>query len=107
MEKEQETREVYFPEGIWYGFFTGQKYEGKNCQQSHEEERFPVYVQEGSAILRECGEKIRIYLYGEKGSDRVSYEQHEYQVVWNFQKREMKTEKKWGIGKEIEWITFF
>lgn len=107
MEKEQETREVYFPEGIWYGFFTGQKYEGKNCQQSHEEERFPVYVQEGSAILRECGEKIRIYLYGEKGSDRVSYEQHEYQVVWNFQKREMKTEKKGGIGKEIEWITFF
>lgn len=107
MEKEQETREVYFPEGIWYGFFTGQKYEGKNCWQSHEEERFPVYVQEGSAILRECAEKIRIYLYGEKGSDRVSYEQHEYQVVWNFQKREMKKDKKGGIGKEIEWITFF
>lgn len=107
MEQGQKTREVYFPEGNWYGFFTGQKYTGKSRKQSHEEEKFPVYVKEGSAVIRECGEKVRIYLYGEQGCDTVYYKQKEHQVVWNSRERQRKTEEmKGGIGKEIEWITF-
>ena len=58
-------------------------------------------------MIRECGEKIRIYLYGEQGCDTVYYKQKEHQAVWDSRKTQSKTEEmKGGIGKEIEWITF-
>ena len=106
LEPGQKTRMVYFPEGNWYGFFSGRKYIGRNQQQSHEEEKFPVYVREGRAFLRECGEKIRIYLYGEQGKDMVYYEQQEYQIVWDSRKKEVRAKRlEGGAGKQIEWIT--
>lgn len=105
LEPGQKTRMVYFPEGNWYGFFSGRKYIGRNQQQSHEEEKFPVYVREGRAFLRECGEKIRIYLYGEQGKDMVYYEQQEYQIVWDSRKKEVRAKRlEGGAGKQIEWI---
>lgn len=108
LEQGQKTREVYFPEGKWYGFFTGQKYEGGNRQQSHPEEKFPVYIREGSAVLREYTDKVRIYVCGEQGSDTVCYDQQEFQIVWDPQKTEMKAEQEeGGMRKEIEWINVF
>ena len=102
MEPGQRTRELYFPAGNWYGFFTGKKYGGGSWQQSHEEEKFPVYVKEGSVILRDCCGRSRGYVYGEQGKDTICYGQRTCEVVWEQGKMEM--EEAGGMFGEIEWI---
>lgn len=67
MEAGQRTRDFYLPEGNWYGFFTGKKYIGKNMYHSDIEERFPVYVREGSVILRKENGSLKGNLYRERG----------------------------------------
>lgn len=99
MEAGQKTRELYFPAGNWFGFFTGKKYAGGRKYQSDAEEKFPVYVREGSVILRDFHGKCRGYAYGEKGKETVSYKQQTYEAVWDGGKMDMK-----GVMPgEIEW----
>ena len=45
------SADIYFPEGAWYDFFTGERYEGG--QKHHVEvplERTPLYVKEGTLL---------------------------------------------------------
>lgn len=100
MEEGQKTRDLYLPAGNWYGFFTGKKYAGKRTYHSDRDEKFPVYVKEGSAVLRERDGKYRGYLYGKAGCDTVLIGQVEHKIVWECGKA--KTEG--GVNREIEWI---
>jgi alpha-D-xyloside xylohydrolase len=44
-------REVYLPAGVWYGFETGERYEGgKAVKVAAGIERIPVFVREGAII---------------------------------------------------------
>lgn len=43
--------DVYFPEGVWYDFFTGERYEGgQKCRVEVPLERTPLYVKEGTLL---------------------------------------------------------
>lgn len=99
MEPGQRQRELYFPEGDWYGFFTGKKYAGGSRQMSHRDEKFPVYVRSGSVILRDCHGNCKGYVYGEQGSDTVFYERQAYRAVW----KNGSVDLKGGMQREIEW----
>lgn len=99
----QKTRDVYLPEGNWYGFFTGKKYAGNSVHHSDREEKFPVYVREGSVILREKEGKRRGYLYGEKGCSTVRMGQGNQEIAWECG----EVVKKGGMDRETEWIFVF
>lgn len=103
LESNQRTREFYMPEGNWYGFFTGKKYAGGGWKQSDTDEKFPVYVRDGSVILRKDAGGIKGYVYGEKGEDTIFYEHHLYKVVWEQEHIEMEG----GMKTEIEWVFVF
>lgn len=105
MEPEQRTRTFYLPEGNWYGFFTGRKYAGGSWQQSAKEEKFPVYAREGSVILRREDGTLSGYVYGEKGSDTIFYENQKYKVVW--EQDVVRMEEEGGIDERIEWKFVF
>lgn len=105
MEPEQGTRRLYLPKGNWYGFFSGKKYTGGDWIQSAREEKFPVYVKEGSVILREENKIRRGYAYGERGSDTIFYKNQKYKVVW--EQDVMRVEEKGGISEQIEWKFIF
>lgn len=105
LEPEQRTRRFYLPEGNWYGFFTGKKYTGGDWLQSDQEEKFPVYVKEGSVILRKESEIYTGYAYGEAGSDTIFYENQKYKVVW--EQGVVRVEEKGGISERIEWKFVF
>lgn len=49
MEENSTVRELYLPEGTWYGFFTGIKYEGKRWITSDAQEKCPVYLKDGAS----------------------------------------------------------
>lgn len=100
MEKNQKMRELYFPKGNWFGFFTGIKYAGGKIYHSDRDEKFPVYVKEGSVILRKDHGKYKGYIYGEEGNDTIFYDQNKYKVVW----KQDDVQMEGGMDKEIEWI---
>lgn len=104
MEAGQKARELYLPTGNWYGFFTGKKYAGGRMHLSDKDEKFPVYVREGSVILRDCDGKYRGYVYGRQGKDTIYEAQQDYKVIWEGEKVEME---KGGMQREIEWIFVF
>jgi len=44
-------QKIYMPEGIWYGFFTGKKYNGnKKYTSFYRDEEYPVFVKAGAII---------------------------------------------------------
>jgi len=90
-------RKVYFPEGVWYNFYSHQKYQGG---QSYEIEtaynQLPIYVKENSIIplaepLQHIGEDYRFdiscHVFGDKPDsfmlvedDGVSYDYEQNQL---------------------------
>ena len=51
LEEEQRTRTLYLPAGNWFSLFTGRALTGGSHCESSVEERFPVYVRAGSALV--------------------------------------------------------
>lgn len=46
-----DSREVYLPAGLWYGFFDGQPYEGgRRFSVQAKEEEIPVFVRDGAIV---------------------------------------------------------
>ena len=46
-----DSREVYLPGGLWYGFFDGQPYEGgRRFTVQAKEEEIPVFVRDGAIV---------------------------------------------------------
>jgi alpha-glucosidase len=51
LEENAESREVYFPEGIWYDYWSTNKIEGKQIQTiSAPLDRMPIFIRAGSII---------------------------------------------------------
>lgn len=51
LEESSRQREVYLPAGDWYGLFTHKKYPGGERIISDEQERMPVYLRAGTALV--------------------------------------------------------
>lgn len=78
------SREVYFPEGGWYDFYTGAYTAGaQTLTVSAPYERMPLYVRAGSIIPfgpdmqwsdEKPAENIRLYVYAGRDADFTLYE---------------------------------
>lgn len=55
MEENSSNRELYLPEGGWYGFFSKKRVEGKRNINSAEE-KFPVYIREHRGVALQIQE---------------------------------------------------
>lgn len=55
------TRDIYLPEGVWYDFFTDERFEGPTrLRRSVTLDEMPVFVREGAVIPRvEVGPEVR------------------------------------------------
>ena len=83
-EYKSRSREVYFPEGGWYDFYTGKYYEGGQTRTvAAPYERMPLFVRAGSIIpfgpaMEWCDENpadaIRLYVYTGADADFTLYE---------------------------------
>jgi alpha-glucosidase len=80
----KEKREVYLPKGVWYDYFTGEKYEGgKYHLVKAPIDRIPVFVKEGSILIKQkplsyveeerIEEKV-IEIYGGEKGKYIHYE---------------------------------
>lgn len=49
MEENSRFRDVYLPDGKWYGFFSHKRYQG-NAMVSSKAEKFPVFIKDGTGI---------------------------------------------------------
>jgi len=76
---------IYLPEGIWYDYFTGEKYEGDRVLNSFKAPlwKLPLFVKAGSIIpltqannnVKEINSKLRIYeIYPYGKSSFVTYD---------------------------------
>lgn len=61
--------EVYLPDGIWYNFFTGERYEGGVYRVSAAVDEIPVFVREGTIIPVNTDETGALSSYVGNGSD--------------------------------------
>ena len=61
--------EVYLPDGIWYNFFNGERYEGGVHKIPVEIDEIPVFVREGTIIPVNTGESGELASYVGNGSD--------------------------------------
>jgi len=111
-------REVYFPEGGWYDFYTGQFMEGsRRMIVEAPYERMPLYVKAGSIVpfgpdIQWTGQRqadtIRLYVYTGADADftlyeddglTYGYERGEYsriRVHWNESSRELTLSDREG-----------
>lgn len=115
LEENQKLRNVYFPEGTWYGLFTHKKYDGAAFYDSDDAEKMPVYLRAGTgiAVLEAAGDdlggrtdnqvdesnKLHFILAGEQGEYLFRDESNEFKICWNNQ----KTEFAEPAGYEISW----
>lgn len=85
VESTKELTKVYFPEGDWYDFFTGQKYEG-NSEVAVEcpLEKLPVFAKAGSIIpmqslVQSTSEKPSdtLFIHVYFSADRFDYQYYE------------------------------
>ena len=60
---------VYLPEGIWYDFFTGERYEGGIHQIPVAVDEIPVFVREGTIIPVNTDETGKLAAYVGNGTD--------------------------------------
>lgn len=110
-EENQTQRELWLPQGKWYGFFSHKAYDGGRRIKS--EERFPVYIRSGCAVAlegrardglgRSAGKSdgIHFLLAGEEGSCRFREEASEILISWK--EGEVEYERKGtGTGK-VTW----
>ena len=78
------SREVYFPEGGWYDFYSGECIPGGQClTASAPYDRMPLYVRAGSIIPfgpemewsdEKPADQIRLYVYAGADADFILYE---------------------------------
>lgn len=81
--------EVYLPEGEWYGFFDGERYEPGTHIFECELDEIPVFVRAGSVIpLNTVDGKLGSYV----GNDTESYSELEF---WSF-----------ADGSEYDWFDY-
>lgn len=63
------TVKVYLPEGTWYNFFTGERYEGGTYAIPVAMDEIPVFVREGTIIPVNTDESGELASYVGNGSD--------------------------------------
>ncbi|MCI2048330.1 MAG: glycosyl hydrolase [Lachnospiraceae bacterium] len=95
MKENSRSRDVYLPQGKWYGFFSHKSYQG-NALVNSKEERFPVFIKDGTGVVLVMNHLVptgspmdsqrmeyHFILAGESGrcSYNISGDQMEY--VWN------------------------
>lgn len=73
---------IYLPEGVWYDYWTNQKYESGYRIFDISEEHIPVFVKSGSAVLKNSlvqsseelsAEKLKIQVYGDEDFEKTFY----------------------------------
>ena len=82
--KSGNKRKVYFPQGIWYNFYTNEKYEGgREYEIKTEFSQMPIYIKSGSILplakpVQYVSENtvfdITCNVYGENSSEFVLFE---------------------------------
>ncbi len=77
------SREVYFPEGLWYDFYSGKAVSGRRLLVPAPYGRMPLYVREGSIVPigpamewsdEKPADKILLLVYAGKDADFTLYE---------------------------------
>ncbi|MGB4660795.1 MAG: hypothetical protein WBI07_16610, partial [Mobilitalea sp.] len=68
------ARKVYLPAGVWYDFFTHQRYEGRqeyhvNCELG----KIPVFVKEGSVIPMNLSADYKLGSYVGNSTDQPEH----------------------------------
>ena len=106
--KEVAVKKIYFPSGVWYDFFTGERIEGgRTLECSFPLDRMPMYVKEGTILplarvtlttedprSREIepmdfGDNLRpAVLYEDDGSLHPTLTEN--QLVWNAKKKKFQ-----------------
>jgi len=115
-----ETRMIYLPVGVWYDYFTGEKYQGeKHIIKDAKLDELPIFVKEGAIILKnkemnyigEKKEEYEIHIYPGQSNEKefyfddgltFNYEKEEYSLI-NVKLNEDKIEIKnvvenYGVG---------
>ncbi len=60
---------VYLPEGVWYNFFTGERYEGGTYKIPIAQDEIPVFVREGTIVPVNTDETGALGTYVGNGTD--------------------------------------
>lgn len=114
LEENAVFRELYLPDGNWFGLFSGKRYKGGACVTS-ENEKFPVFIKEGTAIAlhtdktNKLGSKVdnrveritnlHFILAGEQGEYHYKDESADTIIMWNGNKvlcqPKIKSEMSW------------
>jgi len=94
-----ETRMIYLPVGVWYDYFTGEKYQGgKYIIKDAKLDELPIFVKEGAIILKnkemnyigEKKEEYEIHIYPGQNNEKefyfddgltFNYEKEEYSLI--------------------------
>jgi alpha-D-xyloside xylohydrolase len=95
MEEKEMTRTVYLPKGRWHGFFSKKGYEGP-CTIDSCEERFPVYIRDGYAVIlkketdielgspMDCARaRVHFILAGKKGHSSFDDSGRHFEISWD------------------------
>ena len=73
-----EEREIYLPEGMWYGLWTGEKYEGKQTISYRcPIDQIPVFVREGAAIPVNMNDQLCMGTQSKDGAVSNSLDHYE------------------------------
>jgi len=102
LEENQRQRELYLPEGSWFGLFSRKRYDGECDLISDEQEKFPVYIKSGTTILLHVEQNFKLLLFGENGEDTLNIENQRIQITWEEGKVIMKGGE--GINLMCEFI---
>jgi len=102
LEENQRQRELYLPEGSWFGFFSRKRYDGECDLISDEQEKFPVYIKSGTTILLHVEQNFKLLLFGENGEDTLNIENQRIQITWEEGKVIMKGGE--GINLMCEFV---
>ena len=106
--KGETTKKIYFPAGVWYDFFTGERIEGgRSYELTFPLDRMPLYVREGTLLplarvtlttedprsreleVRRYGDPLRpAVLYEDDGSFRPSLKENT--LSWDARKHKIR-----------------
>lgn len=82
--EEGTSKTIYLPEGVWYQFFTGERFEGGRTVEIHAEyHQIPVFVKEGAIIplakpvpyvAKDTIFEMELKIFGEADAEFILYE---------------------------------
>lgn len=117
MEENQRSRKLYLPQGSWYGLFSHQKYEGGTFHTSAEEEKCPVYIRAGHALVLRGAAKeglgqpsdnkteaihtLHVVMAGEKGSFCFRDEMEQWKISWDQEGVDIDASEHYQITWEV------